>query len=162
MGLAEYANPILAILGLLAFAAIMLITNWKNVGPNIEAIWKDIIHWFDNGVNLLSPIINLVIENINGLIGAFDAVSSFVGGPTISKIPLLNGHLNQVQQPRFTSGSGHAAFGPTDPYLSSGKGAYGPSYPGKNVNITIHSGASSADVHGAVASILPHIARAMG
>lgn len=158
IGLAEYANPILAILGLLALAAIVLITHWETVSQNLESVWKTILHWFDWGVNALSPIINNGINMVNDLITAFNFVSKLVGGPVVSLIPLLNGKLNQVHHYSTSS----LPFGPT--YHGTSSLPYGPSYPGgsKSVNVTIHTGASSSDVHSAVASILPHIVRAMG
>jgi hypothetical protein len=158
VGLAEYANPILAILGLLALAAIILITNWKNVGPNLHQYWTDILKWFDWGVNKLSPIINNGIRMINDLITAWDWVNKITGGTQIPHIPLLTGNLNQWKAPAVH----HSFIGPTYPYSSSGSGAYGPPQPSKTVHVTVNTGASSADVHKAVASILPHIARAMG
>ncbi len=73
------ANPILAVIGLIAMAAVYIWQNWESLGPKLAQLWEGITNVFSNAVeNIKNFFIN------NSLIGViyqnWDEIVNFMKG----------------------------------------------------------------------------------
>lgn len=99
------ANPILAILALIAGAVLLIAANWDSIGPVVSAVWNtitstvssavdkitsvlsDIVSWIST--NVFTPILDLAITFVNAYIGFWMMIGTAIYSilsPAIDKV----------------------------------------------------------------------------
>ena len=79
LGVAAVANPLGAVLVVLAGAAALIIANWERVEPFFSSLWEGISGTFTSSIEFISGIIDGILGKIQGFTSGVQAVGRFLG-----------------------------------------------------------------------------------
>ncbi|WP_336282602.1 phage tail tape measure protein [Cronobacter dublinensis] len=123
LGRLMMANPILAVVGLIAMAALTIWQNWETLGPKFAALWAAIRGGVSGAWNAITTYIstkwNEIVAGVQALPARFQEagaqmIDSLMAGISQkwealkSKLTSLNSYLPDWMKPDTAGGNGHA------------------------------------------------------
>lgn len=90
VGLAAIANPLGAVLVILAGAAALIIAKWDVIGPFFADLWEGVKNAFQNALTFIEPIVNKVTGFVSSVTGGIQSIGKFLGfnqGPGLAGAP---------------------------------------------------------------------------